>query len=85
MDVPEHTKLPANSGSLSCAELLNAVKGTRSANFNRARDIAKKIRDPQYSLREYHDDMMVAFPELCFYTIEDSQVTSGGTPVEECP
>ena len=38
--------------------------------LERARQIASRIRDPSYTLREYYGDIQVAFPELRLYFVE---------------
>jgi len=38
--------------------------------------IASKIRDPAYSLRQYHDDMLSCFPELQLYLVEADESTN---------
>lgn len=40
-----------------------------------------RIRDPAYSLKEFHEDMVTAFPELALYTFKSSDEISCG---EEC-
>jgi len=83
LEVPAPTRLPLNFRTLSPVQLLQHVNSGRAADFEKARSIAAKIRDPNYTLRQYHDDLVVAFPEMTFYMIEGSSISSGGTPAEE--
>ena len=65
-------------------KLLKAANDGRTANLDKAKHIAENIRNPAYGLRAYHDDLIIAFPELHFYMIENTTVSSGVTPDMEC-
>ena len=85
LPLPQHTDLPqeASRASRSPALYLRALRKSRETNTELAQQIARRIRDPDYTLRMFHDDMVAAFPELTYYMIRDSKVSSGGTPADE--
>lgn len=60
------------------------LKG-RSTNWDVARRCAKRIADPSYSLKNYYDDCVSAFPELLLYTVDggSTSTSSGRTVAEE--
>ena len=82
MPLPPHIALPDAADLLSSpAKLLRALnQGKKPANLQLAYKIANNIRKPEYTLKNYHDDLVAAFPELGYYMIADSTVSSGGTP-----
>eukprot|EP00931_Biecheleriopsis_adriatica_P058631 TRINITY_DN34953_c0_g1_i2.p1 TRINITY_DN34953_c0_g1~~TRINITY_DN34953_c0_g1_i2.p1 ORF type:complete len:1188 (+),score=246.71 TRINITY_DN34953_c0_g1_i2:166-3729(+) len=56
----------------------------RTTAWSRAKRAAKRILDPTYSLKDFHDDCTAAFPELLLYTAEgDFAMTSSGRSSSE--
>ena len=49
-----------------------ALEGAPAAGVDAARAIARQMREPSYSLRQYHDDLCAAFVELRYYRIAGS-------------
>ena len=83
MPLPKHISIPSASDEMSPAELLRVLNKDKASNLDVAHKIALNIRKPEYTLRHFHDDLTSAFPELTYYMIADSKVSSGGTPVSE--
>jgi len=50
----------------------------RTTDWKRARNAAKRILDPTYSLQSFYDDCTVAFPELALYTVDQTGSTNSG-------
>ena len=87
LPLPAHIDLPhddeGNSSAHSPDNLLRLLNKDKEANLDLAYKIAINIRKPDYSLRAYHNDLVAAFPELTYYMINGSKVSSGGTPEDE--
>ena len=81
LPLPLATTLP--EGAADVEALLSAINKGRTADLARAKAIAANIRTSSYTLRSFHDDLAAAFPELGFYMIDGSKVSSGGTPKDE--
>ena len=64
-------------------ELLRAINKDRRCDLPLARQIAQRIRDPDYNLQQFHDDLVAAFPEMDYYMIADATISSGGSPKDE--
>ena len=66
LPMPEEKTLPSDTNMMLDPEaLLRTINGRqRDADMVLARKIASQMRDPAYSLRMYHDDLVKAFPEL---------------------
>ena len=45
--------------------------GAPRADLELARKIASQLRDASYTLRNFHDDIVTAFPEVRYYFVED--------------
>lgn len=56
------------------------MKG-RTTNWPRAKRAAKRILDPTYNLKCFHDDCLAAFPELLLYTVDDGSLASSGRSI----
>jgi len=54
-----------------------------AANGERARSAACRIRDPDYTLRHFHDDVAAAFPELGWYMVIREHTSSNTLPETE--
>ena len=100
--VPERPDMPmpqpaqaarANDASASSlagaklrANLPAGLAATDAERCARLRKAALRMRDPAYSLREYHDDMIACFPELRLYLADgesaDCKRTSSGRSTE---
>lgn len=65
------------------ATALKRISLHRGSDLGVAAAIALNIRSPSYSLRNFHDDCITAFPELSFYLIQGSRVSSGGCAEDE--
>ena len=39
----------------------------RKTDWKAARRAAERIRDPAYTVKDFHDDVVAAFPELTIY------------------
>ena len=84
MPLPEHIDLPSSEELANSPEkLLQVLNKDKTTNLDVAYKIAINIRKPTYTLRNFHDDLVEAFPELTYYMIAGSKVSSGGTPVDE--
>ena len=58
LPLPEHTALPNNYMELSTVELLRTINPERrESNLDLTTRVAERIRDPGYSLRQFHDDV----------------------------
>lgn len=55
---------------------LRAAMENKTTNWAVASNIAKRIMQPKYSLKEFYDDLK-AFPELDLYLLEDPQTAAG--------
>ena len=82
MPLPPSIRVPAQSEDIET--LLKAANDGKKADLDKAKYIAENIRNPAYGLRAFHDDLLVAFPELNLYMIENSTVSSNVTPDMEC-
>ena len=84
LPLPTETTLPDDPAILGSPEkLLRAVGRDSEANLELATRMASRIRDPTYSLKDFHRDLVEAFPELRYYMVSGSKISSGGTPAEE--
>eukprot|EP00443_Scrippsiella_acuminata_P090105 CAMPEP_0115409812 /NCGR_PEP_ID=MMETSP0271-20121206/20199_1 /TAXON_ID=71861 /ORGANISM="Scrippsiella trochoidea, Strain CCMP3099" /LENGTH=1242 /DNA_ID=CAMNT_0002833975 /DNA_START=62 /DNA_END=3790 /DNA_ORIENTATION=+ len=64
---PAPLGLPANSlQSRGCIVVQELMKSKRT-DWKRAKNAAKRIRDKDYTLKEFFDDCVAAFPELALY------------------
>ena len=70
-------------GLFSPEKLLRDLNTNRKPDLDLAYKIAHNIRKPEYTLQNFHDDLVAAFPELTYYMIDGSTVSSGGTPEQE--
>lgn len=70
---------PTVTGKPAAGSLVveNLMKG-RETNWDRARNAARRIRDPKYTLKEYYQDCKAAFPELALYVVEGGDHLSSG-------
>lgn len=75
LQMPEESEAEGEISSWLVVEEL--MKG-RSTNWSRARRAAKRIMDPTYNLKGFHDDCVAAFPELLLYTVDDGSLASSG-------
>ena len=63
--------------------LLNELLGGRAADMDRARLAARRLRDPAYTLRMFHDDVVAAFPELSLYMVTVPTPAAGDSGAAE--
>jgi len=61
--------------------VLRAALQGRHAGWTAAIRAASKIREPSYTLREFYNDVRVAFPELALYTVVKESPTHGSAHV----
>ena len=59
------------------AEIDHSSSGQDARNA-RLKKSATSIRDPSYTLKQFHDDMVFAFPELKLYMGEGKQKSAAG-------
>jgi len=64
--------LKGRSSNTRVLEQLRAQGG--AADLKRAMNAARRIRDPDYSLRAFYDDVIAAFPELGWYMVQQPRV-----------
>ena len=64
------------------AELRALMEGSCSTPLERLCTVAGKLREPDYSLYQFHDDMLSCFPELRLYLVGAS-TSSGRTTTDE--
>ena len=74
---------PASHRPLSPLLLLSskvrAAAGDHKPDLARATLAASRLRDPTYSLREWHDDLLASLPELRMLHIPDSRRSEDNT------
>jgi len=61
--------------------VLRAALQDRHADWTAAIRAASRIRDPSYTLRDYYNDVRVAFPELSLYTVVRASPSHGSADV----
>lgn len=64
--------------NLSSELVVEELMKGRTTNWPRAKRAAKRILDPTYNLKCFHDDCVAAFPELLLYTVDDGSLASSG-------
>lgn len=57
-------------------EMLAESMQGKPTQWERANSAARRLRDPSYSLRDFHEDVVEAFPELNLYSVSVSKDTS---------
>ncbi|CAK0879953.1 unnamed protein product [Prorocentrum cordatum] len=64
--------------------IAEAISG-KATSWSHVTTAVERLRDPDYSLNDFHTDMETAFPELQLYTVESdgSLCSSGRTSLEE--
>lgn len=72
------------TGQVRLASLMNG----RETNWGLARRAARRILDPEYSCKDFFEDISKAFPELrlyniCFFQQQSEYTNSGRAPAEE--
>jgi len=75
LPVPE--ALPPSRGTSQRKTLLQRLMTGASTNWTRAKRAAALIRDPNYSTRDFFEDVTAAFPELRLYVSGGQQTSSG--------
>jgi len=63
--------------------LAQLVMKDRKTDWDRARNAAKCIRDRDYTLKKFHDDVVAAFPELTLYLYGAGETTTSGRSGDE--
>lgn len=73
-ELPQESFSPV-SGSCPNATLYALLK-SQTTDWSRAEVAVRRLRDPGYSLRAFHDDVVAAFPEIRLYLVPDDTFTS---------
>uniref|UniRef100_A0A7S2N7H0 Uncharacterized protein n=1 Tax=Haptolina brevifila TaxID=156173 RepID=A0A7S2N7H0_9EUKA len=78
--IPPLLALPRGDGGGTPSALLQQLYtqiseggGVKAVSFEHARRIARKMREPTYSLRHFHDDVTTTFPELRYYLLASTR------------
>jgi len=75
--LPVPDALPPSQGLSESKPLLERVMKGASTNWSRAKRAATLIRDPNYSIKDFFEDVSAAFPELRLYVSGGEQTSSG--------
>lgn len=71
--------------TLPPGKVLHALMQGKQTKWDRARNAAKRIRDPNYTCRHFFEDCIGAFPEISLYLVgaDENMTTSGRTADDE--
>ena len=69
LEVPDPLPAPTQDPSNPAAVLNELLRNCTPPDLSRARKIAERIRHPEYNLKQYYEDICIAFPELRYYFV----------------
>mmetsp|Transcript_11411 Transcript_11411/g.26370 ORF Transcript_11411/g.26370 Transcript_11411/m.26370 type:complete len:1312 (+) Transcript_11411:74-4009(+) len=76
LEVPSHLRLPVREHKSGTVVIKDLMSG-KSTDWTRAKNAAKRITDPSYTLKMFTEDCLAAFPEISLYVYEGGD--AGGT------
>lgn len=71
------------AGSSGPNSMLESLMANVKTDWSRVKNAAEKIRDPKYSLKAFHEDVTLGFPELKLYLQTEGKTTSGRSGDDE--